>query len=130
MESSHSLSPPSFAVAKQCINDRSARISVIGLGPAGLRLCLLFASSGFAVDGFELDTAGVEAAYTSRPYLRSLAAEQIALGRDRGSFRISDDLSKISETEVVIFCVPARFDEEQKPDLQSTREAVFNIASF
>jgi UDP-N-acetyl-D-glucosamine dehydrogenase len=129
METPYSLSPASFAVAKQCINDRSARIGVVGLGASGLRLSLLFASSGFAVDGFELDPAGAEAAYTSQLYLQSFAAEQISLGQGRGCFHVSQDLSKLSETEVIIFCVPARFDEEQKPDLQSTREAIFNIAS-
>lgn len=128
METLHSLPPTSFAVARRCINDRSARIGIIGLGSAGLRLCLQFAGSGFIVDGFELEPALAEARHQRSFYLQ-LMAEQVSQERSLGRLNISDDLSRIHETEVIIFCEPARFNQDQKPDLQFIRETIFSIAS-
>ena len=47
---------------KQRIDARTARVGVIGLGYVGLPLAVEFASAGFEVTGFDVDTAKV--AYT------------------------------------------------------------------
>ena len=129
METWSSLLPTAYAVAKRCIHDRSAHIGIVGLGPAGLRLSHLFASSGFAVEGFELGTEQAETAHPGQTHVHSIITEQISKAGDRGRIHIAADLSKISETEVIIICLPPCLDEEQNPDLRTLRETIFSIAS-
>lgn len=129
MGTSSSVSSTLFAVAKKCIDERSAHIGIVGLGPMGHRLSLLFSSSGFVVKGFELDLPYLETDQVSHSYLHSIVSEQSSTGRGRGRFQITCDLSELAETEVIIICIPPDFDEEQKPDLRLVRETIFGIAS-
>ena len=58
-------SPPTKSVVsltqwRQRIESREARVGIIGLGYVGLPLTLLFASEGFRVTGFDIDTEKIE----------------------------------------------------------------------
>jgi UDP-N-acetyl-D-glucosamine dehydrogenase len=44
-----------FSELKSKIEQRHARVAVIGLGYVGLPLALLYTESGFAVTGFDID---------------------------------------------------------------------------
>lgn len=119
--------PASFAATRQVIQDRSARIGIVGLGYVGLPLALLFSNSGFVVEGFDLDSAKVEKLMNRRSYLWRISPEDIGAARDRG-FRATTDLSSIGDTDAVIICVPTPLNENQEPDLSYIRETAFGIA--
>ena len=127
MQSSSVLQPTTYAVTKQFIHERSARIGIVGLGYVGLPLALLFSNGGFVVEGFDLDASKVEKLLNRRSYLWRIPPEEIAAARDRG-FHATTDLSKISDTDVVIICVPTPLDNYKEPDLSFIRETAFSIA--
>ena len=54
---------------KDKIRDRSARVGVIGLGYVGLPLAVEFATSGFNVTGFDVDTSKVDEINAGRSYI-------------------------------------------------------------
>jgi UDP-N-acetyl-D-glucosamine dehydrogenase len=121
------LQPTTFAVTKQMIQERSARIGIVGLGYVGLPLALLFSNNGFVVEGFDLDATKVEKLLNRRSYLWRIPPEEIGAARDRG-FHPTTDLAKIADTDVVIICVPTPLNENQEPDLSYIRETAFGIA--
>lgn len=119
--------PTTFAATRQVIQDRSARIGIVGLGYVGLPLALLFSDSGFVVEGFDLDGSKVEKLMNRRSYLWRISPEDIGAARDRG-FRATTDLSGVGDTDAVIICVPTPLNENQEPDLSYIRETAFGIA--
>jgi UDP-N-acetyl-D-glucosamine dehydrogenase len=128
MQTDYSLTPTSFAVAKRFIHDRTARIGIVGLGYTGLRSAILFSKASFAVDGFDLDPSKVENLQSRRSYLAQIPSDAVSLARDRG-FRATTDFRQLHETDVVVLCTSARFDDNRCPDLTNVREAAFNVAS-
>ena len=80
------------------INDRSARIGVIGLGYVGLPLGLVFHEAGFPVLGFDVDTAKVESLARGESYIKHMGAERI-LAANR-------NLSSASEQGLTTFAKP------------------------
>ena len=48
------------------INDRSARVVIVGLGYVGLPLALEFARAGFKVDGYDVNESAVRALMAGR----------------------------------------------------------------
>jgi UDP-N-acetyl-D-glucosamine dehydrogenase len=128
MQTDYPLTPTSFAVAKRFIRDRTARVGIVGLGNTGLRLAVLFSKASFAVDGFDLDPSKVEKLQSRRSYLAQIPSDVVSLARDRG-FRATTDLTQLYQTDIVVLCTAARFDDNRCPDLRNVREAAFNIAS-
>ncbi len=60
------------------LDDRSARIAVIGLGYVGLPLAVVFAEAGFHVVGIDNDPAKVAAIQKGDSYIQDVPTEQVA----------------------------------------------------
>lgn len=128
MEQSYLELPVTYAVTKQLIRDRSARIGVVGLGYVGLPLGLLFSECGFSVEGFDLNISKVESLLKRRSYIQSIPSERVAHAFDRG-FHATFDLDRIVDTDILIVCVPTPLAKNQEPDLRLIRETIFNVAA-
>jgi UDP-N-acetyl-D-glucosamine dehydrogenase len=59
------------------IQDRSAIVSVVGLGYAGLPLALAFAEAGFRVVGVDLDGAKVARLNRGDSYVQDVTPERL-----------------------------------------------------
>jgi UDP-N-acetyl-D-glucosamine dehydrogenase len=110
------------------IQAREARIGVIGLGYVGLPLVLEFAKNGFPVTGFDCDARKIEALHNGRSYIRHFEAADIQqLVTDNDSADATTDLSRISECDALLICVPTPLTKFRDPDLSyvvSTAESI------
>jgi UDP-N-acetyl-D-glucosamine dehydrogenase len=110
------------------IENRKAKIGIIGMGYVGLPLLLEFSRSGFPVLGFDVDEAKVQALLEGRSYIRHI--DSAALARDIASNSMADattDFSRISECAAVLICVPTPLTKQRDPDLsyvQATAEEI------
>ncbi len=93
------------------------RIAVIGLGYAGLPLCLQFARSGVQVAGIDIDQAKVDAINQGRSYIGHIDFEEMKNFVDRGDLSASSDFTGIKQVEAVIICVPTPLNKNREPDL-------------
>lgn len=98
------------------------KISVIGLGYVGLPLSLQFARSGIKVLGLDLDPQKVESINSSKSYLKHFSSESIAEQVSAGRFEATTDVSRLSEVEAVLICVPTPLDDHREPDLSFVLE--------
>jgi len=58
-----------FVQLKKKMEDRQARIGIVGMGYVGLPLALLFADAGFSVTGFDIATDKVATLNTGGSYI-------------------------------------------------------------
>jgi UDP-N-acetyl-D-glucosamine dehydrogenase len=108
------------------IQDRSARLGIIGLGYVGLPLTLLFSEERFRVTGFDIDPAKVETLNDGRSYIHRIEPEHIQ-GAQQNGFRATTDFAEIADVDAVLICVPTPLHEDHTPDMSyvvSTMEAL------
>src|SRR5271167_860955 len=98
------------------MENRTAKIGVIGLGYVGLPLSLLLAEAGFRVTGFDIDTKKVTDLEAGRSYIFRILAEEIQRARTQG-FKATVDFAGLSDQDVIIMCVPTPLTEHREPDL-------------
>src|SRR4051795_4331363 len=82
---------------RRAIDDRTARVGVIGLGYVGLPLVELFARGGFPVLGLDIDAAKVEHLRAGRSYIGHIASERVAALQAEGRFEATADFDRLAD---------------------------------
>jgi UDP-N-acetyl-D-glucosamine dehydrogenase len=111
----------------QKIENRSARIGIIGMGYVGLPLTLLFSEQGFAVTGFDIDGKKVSTLNGGGSYIVRIPGTEIQSAQKQG-FHATSDYSEIANVDAVIICVPTPLNEYHEPDLSYIRDTAQAIA--
>jgi UDP-N-acetyl-D-glucosamine dehydrogenase len=109
------------------IKDGSACIGVIGLGYVGLPLVLRYTEEGFNVTGFDVDEEKVRALKNGESYIKHISGERIKSYVDDGLFTATTDMSKLSDMDAIIICVPTPLNAAREPEMKyvvSTAEVV------
>src|SRR5277367_1926255 len=109
------------------VQERQARIGIIGLGYVGLPLALLYSEQKFRVTGFDIDARKVDTIAKGGSYIYRIAAEEIQAARTQG-FSATSDYSQIAEMDVIIICVPTPLNEYHEPDLSYITGTTHSIA--
>ncbi len=107
---------------KEKIANKSAVITVMGLGYVGLPLAVEFAKAGFTVHGYDVDKSKVESLIQGKSYILDVSNEDIQSVKARLLPTISPDCIKGSD--VVIICVPTPLRKTRDPDLTFIISAV------
>jgi UDP-N-acetyl-D-glucosamine dehydrogenase len=103
----------------RAIEDRSARIGVIGLGYVGLPLVELFAGCGFPVLGLDIDSSKVDRLRAGESYIGHIAGERVRALRDGGHFEATSDFARLAEVDAILICVPTPLGKHREPDLSA-----------
>jgi UDP-N-acetyl-D-glucosamine dehydrogenase len=105
-----------FAELKNTIEQRQARVAVIGLGYVGLPLALLYSEQGFPVTGFDIDQRKVSTIAAGGSYIFRIPAPEIQKARSQG-FSATSDYTELEQMDAIIICVPTPLNEYHEPDL-------------
>ncbi|QDT30806.1 nucleotide sugar dehydrogenase [Thalassoglobus polymorphus] len=101
----------------QKIESTEAVIGVVGLGYVGLPLIDAFFNAGFKALGFDVDDKKVQALNSGQSYIKHVSSEQIQKWRADSEFEATSDLTRLSEPDVIIICVPTPLNDSRDPDL-------------
>src|ERR1700720_3599051 len=112
---------------KARIQQRQARVGIIGLGYVGLPLALLFSEQKFAVTGFDIDQRKVETLAQGGSYIYRITAQEIQTAKSQG-FSATSQYAKIVEMDAVIICVPTPLNQYHEPDLSFITDTTHAIA--
>jgi UDP-N-acetyl-D-glucosamine dehydrogenase len=94
----------------QKVENRSARIGIIGMGYVGLPLSLLLSEERFAVTGFDIDIRKVSTLNEGGSYIVRIPGTEIQAAQKHG-FHATTDYSEIANVDAVIICVPTPLNE-------------------
>ena len=118
-----SLNPFDTLLAR--IEDRAARVGVIGLGYVGLPLTVTIARQGYPVTGFDIDPGKIVQLEARKSYIEAVTDADLA--DLAGSTRWTADFALLAEMDVIIICVPTPLTVHRDPDLSyviSTAEEI------
>lgn len=99
------------------LQNRTAKVCVIGLGYVGLPLVQLFVKAGFQVTGFDVDDKKVNKLNAGESYIKHVddGAIQEMLATKR--FSATADDATLKEMDAIVICVPTPLTEHHEPDM-------------
>src|SRR5919198_1986899 len=112
------------------LQDRSATVSVIGLGYAGLPLALAFAEAGFRVVGVDVDGHRVACVNRGESYVPDVPAGKLARPVREGRLCATGDYGALAAVDTVTISVPTPLGPGHLPDLSYIERAVDGLAPF
>src|SRR5262250_605199 len=99
--SSQAISTTHFSELKSKIEQRQARVAVIGLGYVGLPLALLYSERKFPVTGFDIDERKVSTLNSGGSYIFRITSPEIQQARKQG-FSATSDYSELERMDAII----------------------------
>lgn len=114
---------------RNSIEDRTALVGVVGLGYVGLPLIQAFIAAGFRTIGFDVDENKVARLLRGDSYIGHIASEQLAVFVREGSFTPTADMSRLSEADALLICVPTPLTDSRDPDLSYIESTARHIAA-
>jgi UDP-N-acetyl-D-glucosamine dehydrogenase len=105
-----------FSALLARVQNRTARIGIIGLGYVGLPLARAFTSAGFRVLGFDIDTAKVGKLNAGKSFIKQIPDATVA-GMRAAGFEATDRFERLNEPDAILICVPTPLTEAREPDL-------------
>ncbi len=131
-KSTPSRKPPArtadcFRALQEGIENKTARIGVIGLGYVGLPLALEFAKVGFEVVGFDLDESKVKSIRAGKSYNLDIADDELQAVVKRGTLKATTDFGELKKMDVLNICVPTPLKKTKDPDVSYILAAVEEI---
>jgi len=118
----------SHARLAELIQRKQAVVGVIGLGYVGLPLIRAFTAGGFRCLGFDVDQSKVDKLKAGQSYIKHIDSEAIAQLIREKKFEPTADMSRLSEADCIIICVPTPLNDSRDPDLTYIEGTAHTIA--
>ncbi len=118
-----------FELLKSKIQQRQARVGIIGLGYVGLPLALLYSEQKVSVTGFDIDQRKVDTLAQGGSYIYRISADEIRAAKAQG-FSATADYSRIREMDAIIICVPTPLNQYHEPDLSFITDTTHALAPY
>ncbi len=112
------------------LQDRTARVGVVGLGYVGLPLAVVFAEAGFVVTGIDTDKRKVDSILRKESHIQDVSNEQVARLVDAGRLQATTDFSVLKDMDAVSICVPTPLRKTGDPDLSYILSATDELAKY
>lgn len=112
------------------IENKTLLVGVVGLGYVGLPLIDAFYRSKCKCLGIDVDSKKVDSLNAGKSYIEHIPSDVIKKWRDEGMMEATNDLSRLSEPDVILICVPTPLSDSRDPDLkyvESTAEAIAKV---
>lgn len=99
------------------INDRSARIGIVGLGYVGLPLSVEFARAGFRVVGIDVDPRKVQAVNSGTSHIEDVTTATLRPLVKSGLIRAQSDYKGCGGLDAILIAVPTPLRKTKDPDI-------------
>lgn len=110
------------------IQQKNARVGVVGLGYVGLPLIQAFANAGFRTLGFDVDADKVRKLQAGQSYIQHIDAAWIGECIREEKFEPTADMRRLAEADAILICVPTPLSASRDPDLSCVESTAQQIA--
>lgn len=109
------------------IQEKAARVAVIGLGYVGLPAAIKAAEAGFKVTGIDTSYWRVKELNDGKVTVDGVSSEELAAQQSAGRFTATSDFSFLAQADVIVICVPTPLRAEL-PDMSHIEAAARQVA--
>ncbi|WP_097026009.1 nucleotide sugar dehydrogenase [Clostridium peptidivorans] len=112
------------------LENKTAKLGVVGLGYVGLPLAVEKAKAGYEVIGFDVQDKKVEMVNEGHNYIGDVVDADLKKIIDEGKLKATTDFSFVAEVDAVSIAVPTPLDLYKQPDLSYVVSSAKSIAKY
>ena len=112
------------------IDDKSAKIGVIGLGYVGLPLAIEFTNAGFNVIGVDIDQKKVDLINSGKNYISDIQDSLLNEAVNKNLLKATTDFSIVQNLDAISICVPTPLNKEKNPDISYIVSVMEEIKNY
>ncbi len=117
-----------FESLKRKIENKTARVGIVGLGYVGLPLAAEFAKAGFEVTGIDVQESKVDGLNRGLSHVQDVPSAQVAKMVAEKRFGATTDFSVVRDLDTINICVPTPLRKTKDPDMSFIVSAVEEVA--
>jgi len=102
---------------KNRIEDKTARVGIIGMGYVGYPMAEITAEAGFRVTGIEVDAHRVDQINRGESYIQDVPQDAAKKLVDAGKLNATTDYAVVKDLDIVLITVPTPLVKTGDPDL-------------
>ena len=111
-------------------DDAAVSVGIVGLWYVGLPLAREFCEGGAKVLGFDINPRTVKLINRGKSPIKHIMNATMAEMIRSGRFRATEDMSRLSEPDALLICVPTPLTKNREPDLQYVESTCEVIAKY
>jgi len=104
------------------------QISVIGQGYVGLPIAMAACEAGYKVIGIDTDRKKIDHLQSGISGLEDVSNQSVSKYLNSGKFEPTTEFEEISNSKVILICVPTPLDSNNLPDLSYVKSATTEIS--
>ncbi|MFX0548038.1 nucleotide sugar dehydrogenase [Hathewaya histolytica] len=112
------------------IENKTAKLGVVGLGYVGLPLAVEKAKAGFQVIGFDVQDEKVSMVNEGKNYIGDIIDSDLEELVNKGMIKATTDFSFVGEVDAVAIAVPTPLDKFKQPDVSYVKKSTEDIAKY
>ena len=112
------------------LQDKTARIGILGMGYVGMPLAVVFAEKGFNVLGIDPDPRKVDTFNKGQSYIQDVPSETVIRLQKAGRLSMTSDFAALAEMDAVSICVPTPLRQTGDPDMSFILSATEQLAKY
>jgi UDP-N-acetyl-D-glucosamine dehydrogenase len=112
------------------LQDKTAKIGILGMGYVGMPLAVVFAEKGFNVLGIDPDQRKVDTFKKGISYIQDVPSETVQRLHEAGKLDMSADFAALAEVDAVSICVPTPLRKTGDPDMSYVVSATEELAKY
>ena len=118
-------------ILNEKLKNKSAIVSIVGIGYIGLPLLLSIGKAGFKVNGIDIDENKISMLNKKESYISDISNEELKSQiKSIKSINFYSNYECIKESDVIIVCVPTPLNKTKDPDISYIIHAAEEISKF
>lgn len=112
------------------INNKTAKVGVVGLGYVGLPLAVEKANAGYQTIGFDVQEEKVNMVNEGKNYIGDVVDENLKEIVEAKILKATTDFSFVKDVDTICICVPTPLDLYKQPDLSYVVDSTRSVAEY
>jgi len=115
---------------RNLIQNKKAKIAIIGLGYVGLPTAIELAKTGYRVFGIDIEKEKVSKVNRGKSYIFDISPEDLKKIVQAKKLKAFNNYPPLKNSDIILICVPTPLDKNRIPDLSFIKNTAKEIAKY